>query len=304
MKNISWVALAAIVGLVNVSPLKASSDFDLILGVTQQGVNSSGNDFMLDIGPVNPYPGASGLSNGETWNLNSISAFTSQNFAMGKVQWGIIGDANASDGANPEATWATTSGLVPGAISDDSAFGAIETPINSIEQQAFGHGAVGHVSNAGDTAVIASTDLNGWNQQTISSTAPSAFVNAYVNPNVAGTNVANTLWQTLANNSAPTKIGTFTLSATGILTFSTGTTITPPAPLIVSVARSGNTSTIFFATTNGTFTYTLYYTNATGLTAPITSWATSPTTLVGNGLTNSLSDATATTNRFYRIGVH
>ncbi len=90
------------------------------------------------------------------------------------------------------------------------------------------------------------------------------------------------------------------------MTYKTNSVVViPPAPKIVSIVRTGGISTISFTTTNGTFTYTLYYTNSAGLTAPLTNWAASTTTLVGNGNTNSLSDTTAaTTNRFYRIGVH
>jgi hypothetical protein len=40
------------------------------------------------------------------------------------------------------------------------------------------------------------------------------------------------------------------------------------------------------------------------LTAPITNWTASPTTLTGNGNTNSLTDTSTDANRFYRIGVH
>ena len=162
----------------------------------------------------------------------------------------------------------------------------------------------GYVSNIGQSAITSATaDPNSWNGQTVIGSSTKAFINTYVNPNVTGTNVTSTLWQTLDDNSTPTKLGFFTLSANGILTFNTTVTALPPVPQIVSVTRAGNTSTIYFSTTNG-FTYTLYYTNSAGLTAPVSSWAVSVTSISGNGLTNSLADTTATTNRFYRIGVH
>jgi hypothetical protein len=87
------------------------------------------------------------------------------------------------------------------------------------------------------------------------------------------------------------------------MTFTRASAAQPPVPRIVSITRSGSTSTIFFTTTNGP-TYTLYFTNSTGLTTSVTNWPSSPTTLVGNGLTNSLSDNMTATNRFYRIGAH
>jgi hypothetical protein len=88
-----------------------------------------------------------------------------------------------------------------------------------------------------------------------------------------------------------------------VLTFTT-LSANPPTPKIVAFNRSGTTDSIYFTTTNGSFTYTLYYTNASGLTAPVTNWIASPTTVVGNGNTNVLTDTSTDANRFYRIGVH
>jgi hypothetical protein len=220
MKTIYKAAMLAALGLASVTTLKASSDYDLILGFTQQGGNTSGNDFMLDIGPVNPYPGASGLFNGETWNLSGNSDFAAQGFSLSAVEWGIIGDANNSDGSTPSVTWVTTAGNAPGTISSEGAFGAIETPINSIEQQQFGGGAAGYVSNAGQDVTPGSADQNSWNQQTINGTLNTQFINAYGNPNVTG-ETSETLWQVTSDGSAPTEVGIFTLDPTGGLTFNT-----------------------------------------------------------------------------------
>ncbi|HEU6447315.1 MAG TPA: hypothetical protein VFV23_02615 [Verrucomicrobiae bacterium] len=108
-------------------------------------------------------------------------------------------------------------------------------------------------------------------------------------------------------NSGPADyIGYFTLNTNGVMTFTRATTqtsSTPPQPRITSVTRIGNTSTVFFATTNGSFTYSLYFTNSSGLKTAVTNWPKSLTTVIGNGLTNSLSDTTTATNRFYSIGV-
>jgi hypothetical protein len=102
-------------------------------------------------------------------------------------------------------------------------------------------------------------------------------------------------------------VGYFTFNPAGTMTFTRGSTVmtqTPPPSQIVALTRLGNTSTIFFTTTNGTFTYSLCYTNSTGLTSSVTNWPTLPTTLTGDGVTNQLSDTTTDANRFYRISVH
>jgi len=100
-------------------------------------------------------------------------------------------------------------------------------------------------------------------------------------------------------------VGYFELTSAGALSFTreAASAPLPPAPQIVLLARSGNNSTVFFTTTNGA-TYTLYYTNAGGLSAPTTNWPSSPTTIVGDGNTDSLMNTTTDPARFYRVGAH
>jgi hypothetical protein len=98
-------------------------------------------------------------------------------------------------------------------------------------------------------------------------------------------------------------VGYFQFNPDGTMSFTRAAAAGPPPPLIVSITRSNGTSRIYFTTTNGP-TYQLYYTNSTGLGAPISNWPSLPGTLVGDGKTNSLSDATTTDSRFYRVGLH
>lgn len=198
MKNQYKAIFAAMFCAATITTLKASSGYDLVVGFTQSGGNSTGNDFMYDIGPVNPYTGQSGLSNGKTWNLGST--FTAQNFNLKTVQWGVLGDAVYNDGANPQTLWVTTTGNTPPTIGNDSVFGNIDTAVNGIEQADFGGGIPNYQSNPGQTAVVSvstgANTLNSWVAQTISGTLSSQFVNAYANPNVTGgTNGVVTLWQ-------------------------------------------------------------------------------------------------------------
>ncbi len=100
-------------------------------------------------------------------------------------------------------------------------------------------------------------------------------------------------------------VGYFTLNVNGTMTFtraSNGTAPAPPRPAIVALSHAANVSTIYFSTTNGA-NYSLCYTNASGLTAPAANWPVAAS-LVGNGATNSLSDATTDPVRFYRIIAH
>jgi hypothetical protein len=106
-------------------------------------------------------------------------------------------------------------------------------------------------------------------------------------------------------NGAAYFVGFFTFNSNGAMTFTrgSGTTPLPPPPTVLRISRAGATATIYFGTTNGA-TYTLYYTNSTGLAQPVNTWPSSPNTLVGNGATNSITDTSSDPNRFYRVGAH
>jgi hypothetical protein len=101
-------------------------------------------------------------------------------------------------------------------------------------------------------------------------------------------------------------VGYFDLSPAGALTFtraSTNAVTAPPPPPQLLVGRSGSTMTISFGTTNGA-TYTLHYTNSAGLSAPLTTWPSLPSTVTGDGSTKSFTDSSTDADRVYRVGAH
>ncbi|HLP77693.1 MAG TPA: hypothetical protein VK327_12335 [Candidatus Paceibacterota bacterium] len=254
----------------------ANYNGDLLVGFTTQ----SGNDLIYDLGP------ASALTDGKTWNLGSL--LSGMNLAT--TYWGVIGDKNGT----PRVAWTTTDGaMVPPSLSGNSDWSTLDTPTKSIYQNFA-------TAGAGQSLTIASTDDNSWNMQAINGALSTQYHNAYEDPTVLGAGSA-ALFQVLANGSTPTQIGSFTLGANGVLTYNvfSPTVPLPPAPTIF-ISRSGNTSSISFATTNGA-TYRLYYTNHTGLTAPLTNWPSLPTTITGNGSTNVMMDTTTDSDRFYRV---
>jgi hypothetical protein len=146
-------------------------------------------------------------------------------------------------------------------------------------------------------------DFGGNMPSTVENTTPTSFTSAVVSDLYQSVPNGYTDPNTGTTSGSAYYVGYFTLNPSGTMTFTRASAAPPPKPLIVSITHSGSTSTIFFTTTNGP-TYTLYFTNSTGLATSVTNWPSSPTTLVGNGLTNSLSDTTTDTNRFYRIGAH
>jgi hypothetical protein len=297
MKKTYKAVLLAIISVVCVTTVRADSGGNLLIGFTQSGANSSGNDLYYDLGQ------ASALTNKQTWNLSSL--LSAQGFTLSQVQWGVLGDYKNGGTASKltALTWASTGdGSSPLTINGSSAWNAYQTPINSIITTVFDNSLTG----AGDSGTCAYNYQNSWYSETVSPSLPTQWVNVGggLVANVTGTNTPDILWQVVDDNSNPTNIGSLMLNSSGILTFSAPGSGTPPPPKIVSATRTGTTTTIFFTTTNGTFTYTLYYTNSAGLTTSVSNWLASPTTVTGNGMTDSLTDITADLNRFYRIGVH
>ncbi len=103
------------------------------------------------------------------------------------------------------------------------------------------------------------------------------------------------------NNQAGTYLGYFELATNGVLTYTAGPSpVTLTAPRIVSIVRNGTASTVSFTTVSGG-TYTLRGTNRLSSGTSPTNWPAIGSSIPGNGLTNSLPDATSDNSRFYII---
>lgn len=92
-------------------------------------------------------------------------------------------------------------------------------------------------------------------------------------------------------------VGTFSLSASGVLTFKAGS-LAPAAPTITSITRSGTLTTVTFPTSSGA-SYTLAYTNV--LRGAAATWPVVSGPIAGDGTAKSLTHTTSGTNGFYRL---
>ena len=288
MKKTLNLALLAVVGaaLSVGTPAGATGyNSDLIIGFSA----GSGNDLLYDLGL------ASSLTNGQNWNLNSLIS----GYDLATVKWGVIG--NTTNGTSLSATntvYTTTvaSSTLPAGISSsgyksvNAAAGAMYNPF-----PAAGAGQFLQVAfNTGSG--------NSWYQQTVSPTLTTQYKNAYEDPNVVGLTSA-ALWAVNDKSGGITLLGSLSLAANGVVTFTKATTTTPPPPPLLSITRSGLVSSVSFLSTNGA-TYTLFFTNHIGLSAPVTNWPAMPGTITGDGSTKSFQDTTADSDRFYRVGAH
>jgi hypothetical protein len=103
---------------------------------------------------------------------------------------------------------------------------------------------------------------------------------------------------TAAQSTTPTPdhlVGTFTITANGVLTFVAG----PRQSTITGVTHSGNVSGVQFTTTVGNL-YSVAYTNALG--GPVSTWPVDATTnLVGDGKIDTLNHTSTGNTEFYSI---
>lgn len=116
-----------------------------------------------------------------------------------------------------------------------------------------------------------------------------------------------------ATNGPAYYVGYFTMNNTdGTMTFTRASAVAPPQPqppvlsISTSVTSSGGpnpqvNTVISFSTTNSA-TYTLFYTNASGLRTPVANWPSVTTTITGDGSVHSFTNSSTDASRFYSVG--
>jgi hypothetical protein len=95
-------------------------------------------------------------------------------------------------------------------------------------------------------------------------------------------------------------VGYFEFSSNGTMTFTRQAATTTPSQVSLRMQRTNNVSTISFPSASGV-TYSLRFTNSAGLGAPVSSWASQPGTITGDGTTKSFQDTTTDPARLYRV---
>jgi hypothetical protein len=271
----SLAALASVIAS-STAALAATYNSDLVIGFT----DSVGNDKIYDLGAP------ASITNGQQWNLSSLTT----SFNVTNVNWGVVGTATVG---TARTAWITTDGSLPGTIPSASRWSQINTAVGGIYVNF-------PAAGPGQSVSISPLDPQSWNQETIFGTGATQYRSVYQNPNVIGVTCAG-FWRVVSPSLPPVLVGTFCLSADKVLTF-TAASAAPPPPTL-SISRNGATSTISFLGSNSV-TYTLAYTNSSGLTAPVSSWPTMAGAILGNNSVTNFTDTTTTSNRFYRVRAH
>jgi hypothetical protein len=118
----------------------------------------------------------------------------------------------------------------------------------------------------------------------------------------AGTPSRSDLYQLEPGSGPGTYLGYFELSTNGSLTFYGPSTTFPAPTLSASTDTAGNFYISFTSALNGT--YSLSYTNAAGLSAPISTWPTVGTNIIGDGTVKTFQQPISGAGAFYSVRVH
>jgi len=294
-KVLAKMLVLAAVGLAPVASGFNYSDSDLLLVFRQDGFN----DVEFDLGSVSNYLG---LANGTKvtvsgWDLNLVKS--NYNNSLSGVKFILVAATSLS--AVPPAVWCSSAELAPATPPTDlprSQWGNLQSKFSSVGTLA----AAYTFTNSVQAYVITTTDASSYTS--IASDGgqyDAGSVSGFAPFTVESDNPGTVLFYRLkaANRPQPAAalIGSFTLDASGVLTFTAGPLQQALVRPSISIQRVGTTTTVSFPSVNNQ-TYQLWYLDQLG--SPW-SWTSVPGTVSGNGLTQSLTDTTSGSRRFYQV---
>jgi hypothetical protein len=289
MKETCKIALLIALGCASNLSTHAQTAYnnDLIVGFT----TGSGNDVVYDLGSP------ASLTNGETWNLSSlISGFT-----LSSTRWGVIGSKGPVTGGaslNNQRFVYTTSLTTPPNVTGKAAWTAVDTTAMPYSYQYF------PAAGAGNSLTIAATDPASWfTLTTVDGGSTQGFQANYADPNVYGA-IAVGFYQAVAIDSTPTNIGTFTLSASKILTYNVvSASVSSTNAYLTSLALSPVLafSPTFASNVLTSYTATETYGNSPTVTV-VNADLTATNRLIYNGTTNLLASGVASSGLALALG--
>src|SRR6266404_1022727 len=273
------------------------SDYDLLLVLRQDGLS----DVEFNLGSVTNYLGKADGTVITVTNFDVNLAKSSFNNNLVGVKFILMAATNS----NAAIKRAYLTDADPASVPTDitvSSWRTLQSKISFVGIQA----AINTASNSTESYVISPSDTSAYTYiatdggpgdvTSIAGTAPFLVENPIPGTSrffeVKGINPA-------VNPSI--QIGSFSMVASGALTFTAGAAQKPPLtpPTIFGVDRSGNVTTISFSSTNGV-NYRLHYTDAAGLNMNVTNWP-SLTTVPGGYPTTALQDTSSDATRFYKV---
>lgn len=301
MKLTKLTTLAATATLLTQGALADFKTNDLYLGFNASAAQS---DYVIDLGQATTAVGVGGTAVKDLSGLMSMNTFSNV-FTSGPsgVNVAVVGGNNTFQHYDIYATQVRTGGLGDPAVPGSNLSGANHS--SGTLAAAAGTLTGNPWPTAGNSTVDSTKSYTARVGPALTST--DFYGKSGVNP--FGTFDSPTiiyldLWYATVTNAYSYK-GYFTVDLSGSsarLTFTPSAGTAPPRPPAptLSIARAGSVSSVSFVSSN-TVTYKLYFTNSSGLTAPISSWLLRPGTITGNGSTVSFQDTTTDADRFYRV---
>jgi hypothetical protein len=254
---------------------------------SQLGLFDSVNDLSWSVGGCVPNAGDSGDPSKPTRTLWVTEPRPDPNVAASPA-WNRSGsytqgqaDSKINSILDNAATWAATA--APDSLTNTPTAVAIPN---------------GNVYNANGSLGGAGNYLGNF-QGDVENTTPADFTLSSPPFNLPS---RSDLYELQPGSGPGTYLGYFELGTDGSMTFH-GPGLTLPAPtLSAGTDGAGNFSISFPTTTNGT--YTLSYTNAAGLTAPVSTWPTVSTNITGDGTVKAFQQTISGAGTFYSVSVH
>jgi hypothetical protein len=295
---------------------------DLILTFRKTGFDGGSVGsvvFEVDIGQASTYYST---APGTSFPITQYSASTQLGTffdSVNDMSWSVCGCVpNAGDNGDPSiptrTLWVTAPRLNPsiqttpwtrGSIySQGTTDSRIVAILNNANEWGSLNPADSSTNSPADAAIPAGNGDNasgsltalgnfGTFQGDIENTTPSTF-------NSTSTNSVSDLYELEPGSGAATYLGYFVFTPSGSMTFN-GPSTTPIGPMLTASTNvSGNFSITFPTVLSNT--YTLYYTNSVGLTAPVSTWPIA-TNITGTGAPAVFVQPFTATNAFYVVGV-
>lgn len=275
------MVVLTILSLAGVTATQAATyNGDLLVGFTIQ----SGKDLVYDLGSK------SSITNGQVWHLNTALTAANLQSSLATVQWGVIGDANPG----VRTCWITVDNGSANPVANRNAFNNIDLATSALVANNFGAVGIGNYATP-------TVDLSYcWYQVTALGSGTFSGFSQYPCRTGLG---AMAFWEQIANGSAPTQLGTFTLSAGGDLTYAVGSAPSNSTNAYLTslvLNPAGLTSTFV----SNTFSYLA--TNAYGNSPTVTvinADTTATNRLIYNNSTNLLASGAASAGLSLTLGV-
>jgi hypothetical protein len=336
--GLAIVAMLAITQTTWAQPFTYTNN-DLLLGFRKTGSFQETYEVVVNIGKATNYaqapldtsfgvpnltlaqltPGSFGSLNHLSWSLFGYSKTNLTSILPGYVNntlWLTVPRSTAAVQTTPPTrlTYASQNAVAVQmkSIGDNGAFLSSQTASNQYNTASFVREPVNDTRDltafmGSKSSTADSTLQDTWLQNNLENATPGTFSTCLVSdlyeirPTTDALGHAVTDPHTGLTSGPAYYVGYFQLCPDGTLTFvRASASVTPPAPQL-AVTKVGATNLISFTSANGA-TYTLYYTNSAGLTAPVSAWPASAATITGDGSTKTFTNSAPDSERFYRVG--